>query len=53
MSKEYIIELLALCASNIEYVRRDIHQSPQADLLKSVEETLNLLGIAIDSNTID
>lgn len=54
MHKDYIIELLCMCASHIEFVNRDENiTSPQSDLLKSVEETLNLLSIAIDNNTID
>lgn len=54
MSKDYIIELLCMCASHIEFVNRDKNiTSPQSDLLKSVEETLNLLVIVLDKNTID
>lgn len=51
MSKEYIIEVLLLCASHVEYVNRDTDiVSPATDLLASVEKTLTLLAKAIENS---
>lgn len=54
ISKDYIISVIALCASHVEFVNRDKNiSSPQSDLLKSVEDTLNLLCIAMENNTVE
>lgn len=56
MKKEYIENLLASCASSLEFSLRageDMIKSPKYDLINSVKETLELLIVAMDSNTIE
>lgn len=43
MNKQVLINSLALCESNLEFVNRDITTSPQHDLLESTREMINLI----------
>lgn len=55
MSKEFIIQVLSMCASNLEFVnKRDKNIiSEYGDLLETVEEALKLLVLTIDSTEIE
>lgn len=54
MRKDYIENLLASCESSLDLALRDcVIPSPKWDLINSVKETLGLLIVAIDSNTIE
>ncbi len=56
MKKEYIENLLASCASSLELslrVDEDMIKSPKFDLINSVKEMIELLIVAMDSNTIE
>ena len=50
MNKDVLINSLALCESNLEFVNRDITGSPQHDLIESTREMISLM-ISVMSNT--
>lgn len=43
MNKDILINSLALCESNLEFVNRDVTSSPQHDLIESTREILSLM----------
>lgn len=49
MKKDVLINSLALCESNLEFVNRDITGSPQHDLIESTREMISLM-ISVMSN---
>lgn len=55
MSKEFIIQVLTMCALNLEFVnKRDKNIiSEYGDLLESVEDALKLLVITLDNTAIE
>ena len=53
MNKQVLINSLALCESNLEFVNRDITESPQHDLLESTREMLALIISVIDNIDIE
>lgn len=53
MNKQVLINSLALCESNLEFVNRDITESPQHDLIESTREMINLMISVIDNIDIE
>lgn len=53
MNKQVLINSLALCESNLEFVNRDINVSPQHDLIESTREVLNLMISVMDNIDIE
>lgn len=53
MKKDVLINSLALCESNLEFVNRDITMSPQHDLIESTREMISLMISVLDSIDIE
>lgn len=53
MKKDVLINSLALCESNLEFVNRDITQSPQHDLIESTREMISLMISVMDTIDIE
>lgn len=53
MKKDVLINSLALCESNLEFVNRDITTSPQHDLIESTREMISLMISIMDSIDIE
>ena len=53
MNKHVLINSLVLCESNLEFVNRDITESPQHDLILSTIEMINLIISIIDNIDIE
>lgn len=53
MNKSVLINSLALCESNLEFVNRDITLSPQHDLIESTREMLSLMITVLDITNIE
>ena len=53
MNKQVLINSLDLCESNLEFVNRDINESPQHDLIESTREILGLIISVMDSIDIE
>lgn len=50
MKKDVLINSLALCESNLEYVNRYIANSPQHDLIESTKEMISLMISLLDND---
>lgn len=53
MDKQVLINSLALCESNLDFVSRYIIESPQIDLVKSTIEMIDLIISIMDNIEID
>lgn len=53
MNKHVLINSLVVCGSNLEFVNRDITESPQHDLIESTIELINLIISVIDNINIE
>lgn len=53
MDKQVLINSLALCESNLDFVGRYITESPLIDLIMSTKEMLDLIISVMDNIEID